>query len=345
MEQYFPTSKVEVLFEQIISEIQARYQETGNIADYFKHSSQLMDILERENKKFKVTMESTERKSYIDIPVDEYNAKLIQFINPNLCRTDIPKLETIIKTSLIETPDLALSQAFASVQIQTIQSQINDAMEKNLYPNNGKNHNIGHIERVIFLTQLVGRQELKLENGQVDEHAISLVSECAKYHDCGRENDAVDKKHGQKSASKMLGFLQQAGFSEEDIKIMQVAVDYHEEVDDDFRFEKICEKYGINAEKQDYAKRIAYCLKDADALDRTRFSNPDAKFVLNMLRFESSKDLIPIAESLNRSYESLNRKQFIKSCQYMYQQSLLQAQDTQTITIEQSESISQGRKK
>lgn len=345
MEQYFPTSKIEMLFEQAIAEIQTKYQETGNIADYFKHSSQLMDILERENKKFKVTMESTERQNYIDIPIDEYNARLIQFINPNLCRTDMPKLETIIQTSLTETPDLALSQAFASTQISTIQSQINDAIEKNLYPNNGKNHNIGHIERVIFLSQLVGRQELKLENGQVDEHAISLVSECAKYHDCGRESDAVDKKHGQKSANKMFEFLQQAGFSEEDIKIMQVAVEYHEEVDDDFRFEKICEKYGINSERQDYAKKIAHCLKDADALDRTRFSNPNAKLDANMLRFESSKDLIPIAEGLNRSYEALDRKQFIKSCQYMYQQSLLQSQNAQTMSIEQSESISQGRKK
>lgn len=53
----------------------------------------------------------------------------------------------------------------------------------------------------------------------------------------------------------MFEFLQQAGFSEEDIKIMQVAVEYHEEVDDDFRFEKICEKYGINSERQDYAKK------------------------------------------------------------------------------------------
>ena len=64
-----------------------------------------------------------------------------------------------------------------------------------------------------------------------------------------------------------------------------------------------------------------------------------------MLRFESSKDLIPIAEGLNRSYEALDRKQFIKSCQYMYQQSLLQSQNAQTMSIEQSESISQGRKK
>lgn len=44
----------------------------------------------------------------------------------------MPKLETIIQTSLTETPDLALSQAFASTQISTIQSQINDAIEKTI---------------------------------------------------------------------------------------------------------------------------------------------------------------------------------------------------------------------
>ena len=345
MEQYFPTSKMEMLFEQAITEIQSRYQETGDIADYFKHSSQLMDILEREDKKFKVTMESTERKNYIDIPVEEYTTKLMQFINPNLCRTNIPKLETIIQTSLTETPDLPLSQVFASIQTPAIQSQINDAVKKNLYPNDGKNHNIGHIERVVFLSQLIGRQELKLENGQVDERAISLVSECAKYHDCGRENDMVDRKHGQKSASKMIEFLQQSGFNEEEIKIMQVAVDYHEEVDDVFRFKKICEKYGVDSKKQNYAKRIANCLKDADALDRTRFSNPNARLDAGMLRLESSKNLIPIAEKLNRCYEAFDRKQFIKNCQYIYQQSLLQSQNIQNISAEQFESISQGRKR
>lgn len=345
IEQYFPTSKINMLFEQTITEIQSKYQETGSITDYFKYSSQLMDILERENKKFEETMEATERKNYIDIPVKEYNTKLMQFINPNLCRSDIPKLGTIIQTSLTETPDLALSQTFASIEPQTTQAQINDAMEKKLYPNNGKNHNVGHIEKVIFLTQLIGKQELKLENGETDEHAISLLLECAKYHDCGRENDSVDKKHGQKSASKMLEFLQQSEFSKEDIEIMQVAVDYHEEVDDDFRFEKICEKYGVGSERRDYAKRIALCLKDADALDRTRFSNPNSKLDAGMLRFESSKDLVPIAESLNRSYEEFDRKQFIKSCQYIYQQSLLQSQSMQDMQVEHSESISQGRKK
>ena len=345
LERYFPTSKVELLFEQVILEIQSKYKETGDILDYFKHSSKLMDILEKENNKFKVTMETVARKNYIDIPVENYKTSLMQWIDPNLCRTDKPKLEFIIQTSLAETPDLPLSQSLSSVDSAFIQKQISDAVEKELYPNNGKNHNIGHIERVIFLTQLIGREELRLENGDVDEHAVRLLSECAKYHDCGRESDTVDKKHGQKSASKMIAFLQQDGFSDEDIRIMQVAVDYHEEVDDDFRFEGICEKYGIDSERVDYVKRIADCLKDADALDRTRFLNPNAKLDVEMLRFESSTQLVSIAESLNKCYEEFSRKQFAKNCQYLYQQSLLKEHTIQSMLTESSELISQERKK
>lgn len=345
MEKYFPTSKVEILFEQTILEIQTKYQETRNIIDYFKYSSRLMDMLEKENNKFKITMESTERKNYIDIPVDDYKTRLMQYINPNLCRTDKPKLKSIIQMSQTETPDLALSQALASVDSPFIHTQIEDAIAKALYPNNGTNHNIGHIERVLFLTQLIGRQELKLDNGDIDEHAVNLLSECAKYHDCGRENDSVDKKHGQKSANKMIRFLQQAGFTDDDIRIMQVAVDYHEEVDDDFRFERICEKYGIDPEKIDYTKKIANCLKDADALDRTRFSNPNAKPDAEMLRFEYSKELIPFAENLNRNYENFDRQQFVKDCEYLYQQSLLLTQMTQSMSTEYCEVFRQGRKK
>ena len=50
---------------------------------------------------------------------------------------------------------------------------------------------------------------------------------------------------------------------------------------------------------------------------------------------------VPIAESLNRSYEAFDKKQFAKSCQYIYQQS----QNIQTILLESSTSIGQGRKK
>lgn len=344
MDQYFPTSRLETVIEHLIMEIQTKYQETGNVDDYFKHSSQLMDILEKENKKFKVTMESTERKNYIDIPVDDYMTRLVQYINPDLCRTDKPKLEAIIQESKKEMPDLPLSQAFSSIDVTLIYSHIDDAMEKKLYPANGKIHNIGHVERVMLLAQLIGRQELKLENGEIDEHGISLLLECAKYHDCGRENDSIDKNHGQKSVDKMVGFLQQAGFSVDDIKIMEVAVDYHEEVDDDFRFEKICEKYRINSEQIDYAKKIANCLKDADALDRSRFSNPDEKLDVEILRFESSKALAPIAEDLNKSYEEFDRQQFGKDCQYLHEQSLLEMKAMQSMLTSEPDFVSQERK-
>lgn len=348
IEKYFPTSKVESLFDQVIIEIQSKYQKTGNIADYYKYSSQLMDILDRENQKFKVTMESTERKNYIDIPIEEYKNRIIQFVNQNLCKTSLPKLESIMQTYQSESPDLPITQALSLVDSSFIHSQVEDILSKNLYPNDGKNHNIGHIERVLFLTQLIGKNELALENGEIDSHAMDLLTQCAKYHDCGRENDTTDKKHGQKSAKKMAAMLSEDGYVDEDIKIMQVVVDYHEEVDDDFRFGKVCQKYGLDPSKMDLAKKIAYCLKDADALDRTRFKNPNARLDTQMLRTDFSKSLVPVAESLNRSYETFDKQQFEKTCQYLLYQQQLQQQEQalQEMVVNQTQDvISQGRRK
>lgn len=338
LEKYFPTSKIEKIFESIIIEMQTRYKETGNIEDYFNQSTKLIDILEKEKEKFDVAMEATERKNFIDIPVEDYKKTIMQFVDNDLCRTNYPKLEDIIEFGQIESPDTELSQTLSTIDQSFIHEQIQDIVFKNLYPNEGRNHNIGHIERVIFLSQMIGRQELKLENGEIDKHAMKLLTECAKYHDCGRENDVFDKKHGRKSADKMLEFLQQDGYDEEDIKIMQIAVEYHEEVDDDFRFNKICEKYELNVEKADYAKKISNCLKDADALDRTRFRNQIAMLDEEKLRFESSKDLISIAESLNKSYKVIDKKQYAKSCRYLLQKSENREVSTENEMDLQSES-------
>ncbi len=317
LERYFPTEKITRLFDYMIGEIQTSYQDGGSIFDFYKYGSRLMSILDKENQKFLVTMESTDRKNYIDIPVEEYKRRIIQFINPDLCRKDEPRLETIMKISRIETPDLKLSQVLASVGTEFIHSQVEDMLTKQLYPGNGRNHNIGHIERVVLLSKLIGEQELRLDNGEIDNHALGLLVECAKYHDCGRESDLTDKQHGQKSAVIMERFLKDEGYSAEDISIMQAAVDYHEEPDNDSRFERICRKYGVPEERIEFAKKIALCLKDADALDRTRFINPSAKLNSKYLRTETARGLIPIAEELNRVYEKCDRYLFSKSCQHI----------------------------
>lgn len=335
IEKYFPTSKIEILLERIIMEIQSTYQETKDISEYFKNSNYLMEILEKENKKFENTMENVERANYIDIPVEDYKVRLIQYINPNLCKNGTTKLSTIIKINQTEKPDMALSQTFSKIDFNYLNKQIEDIMLKSLYQNSNKSYNVEHIERVLFLTQLIGKQELKLDDGSVDEYAVNLLTECAKYHDCGRNGSFDDKGYGQKSAIEMLPYLHQDNFSESDIRIMQVIVEYHAEVADDFRFEKICEKYGIEANQKDYIKKIANCLKDADALDRTRFLNQDSKLNIQLLNLEYSKELVPIIKELNNAYEIYDKQQFARYCQYLSNQNNL---------LEHFELTDEGRK-
>lgn len=324
VEQYFPTLKIKKVFTDLIIYMQQEYKRTQDISLYSRYSLMLMDILDKENEKFNVAMENVQRKNYIDIPIDDYKKLLMRFINTNFCHTNIPKLETIVQSSKNDDLNTPLSETLKTIDIDEIRKITTDMIQKKLYVNDGKNHNIGHIERVILLSKLIGNNELKTEDEKIDKHAVGLLIECAKYHDCGRLNDNIDKNHGKKSAEKMDEFLAKDGYSDEDRKIMQIVVEYHEMKDDDFRFEKLCEKYNLDKNKIGYVKKIANCLKDADALDRTRFKNPNAKLDRDLLRLSSSKDFVLIAEMLNREYQIIDRKQFEHLCnQIAKEQSIL----------------------
>ena len=340
LDKYFPTSKIDSIINYLIRNMQQEFERTQDIASYLKYSSQLMDILDKENEKFNVTMENVDRKNYIDIPVEEYKSRIMQFINQDFCKYNIPKLETIIQNAKDDNLNTPLAETLKSVDIDKIREITQDMIDKNLYDNNGKNHNIGHIERVLLLSELIGNKELIDENGQKDNHAIELLTQCAKYHDCGRLNDSVDKNHGKKSADKMDKFLSEEGYSSDDRKIMKIAVEYHEMKDDDFRFEKLCEKYNLSSDKIEYAKKIAQCLKDADALDRTRFKNPNAKLDKDLLRLSTSKDFVIIAEMLNREYEIIDRKQFEIVCRQIIQQQM-QSHNNSLVNNDVIDSINQ----
>lgn len=334
MELYFPTSKVSNLFEQIITQIKNNYHQSNDINEYYLASTRLMQILDREKDKFDIAMETTERKNFIDIPVEEYEMSLMQNINPELCQRNVPKLETIIDLNIRDDPDSKISQILKMLDRETIHDAIYDAVDKNLYPSNEKNHNVGHIERVILLSQLIGSKELKTESGKLDMHALNLLTECAKYHDCGRTNDTMDKNHGQKSAEMIPQIIE--GYSFLDVKIMQVVVEYHESIDDDYKFSKICQKYEIPLESVNFAKKIAICLKDADALDRTRFKNRNATLDEKQLRTESSKNLIPFATQINCSYETIDKKLYSINVQQLLSKRQLECmlKDTKEQMIE-----------
>ena len=194
---------------------------------------------------------------------------------------------------------------------------------------------MGHIERVMVLSQAIGASTLKTEEAAIDQEAMDMLLQCAKYHDCGRENDVADSSHGKRSAQKMEPYLEQQGYSKDQIHMMQVAVEYHEYEDDEKTFDKICKDYHIPEDQKERTKQIATCLKDADALDRVRFHNESATLDRSQLRTTAAQDLISTATKLVDCYTNYDKTEFKKKCQEIHHQksSIKQNVETDTVTL------------
>lgn len=148
-------------------------------------------------------------------------------------------------------------------------------------------HGIDHAERVLLFAAYIGMKE-KLSAGE-----MSLLIESSKWHDCGRVDVRTDTNHAQVSAEKVTNFLSE-NYSSSDQNMIQAAIELHE-LDEVKYFDDICNKYKIPEYKRDSLSKITNILKDADALDRTRFfGNLDPNF----LRTNTSQNLIKAAFQL-----------------------------------------------
>ena len=330
VEEYFPTRKIESIIEQSISEFQNKYFLTGDIQSYYEDSKQLMDILDREQRKFNLAYEATSRSNEIDLPIEEYENRLMQVVDNNLGHYNRPKLESIIQSIEENKTD----ENEHKIILNTISSDLLEATHdlQELYPGDAKNHNIGHIERVMLLSQAIGPSVLKKENDAIDYEAMNMLMQCAKYHDCGRENDTLDSSHGKRSAEKMVPYLEKQGYSKNQVHMMQVAVEYHEHEDDEQTFDKLCQSYHIPEEAKERTKLIANCLKDADTLDRVRFHKESAKLDKTRLRTEQAKELISTATQLVNYYTNYDKMEFKKKCQEIQHQKSIANQSQETLT-------------
>ena len=329
VEEYFPTRKIESIIEQSISEFQNKYFLTGDIQSYYEDSKQLMDILDREQRKFNLAYEATSRSNEIDLPIEEYENRLMQVVDNNLGHYNRPKLESIIQSIEENKTDENEHKIILNAISSDLLEATHDLQE--LYPGDAKNHNIGHIERVMLLSQAIGPSVLKKENDAIDYEAMNMLMQCAKYHDCGRENDTLDSSHGKRSAEKMVPYLEKQGYSKNQVHMMQVAVEYHEHEDDEQTFDKLCQSYHIPEEAKERTKLIANCLKDADALDRVRFHKESAKLDKTRLRTEQAKELISTATQLVNYYTNYDKMEFKKKCQEIYHQKQTSNQYQETV--------------
>lgn len=201
-------------------------------------------------------------------------------------------------------------------QVAKIVSEIEEMEE---YPNEGI-HSKRHIQDVVLFAYMIANKENKLDN-----ECKSLLLQAAKYHDSGRNEEfhngrRVDGKdeHAIYSTSIARRYLRKQGIEESKIAMINVSILYHEHNEkninefDEKEFQKMCLRFGVKEEDIDNTRLMCKYLKDADALDRTRFQG---KALLNprYLRTDTAKSLIGEAKRINERYRELDSKNERKS--------------------------------
>lgn len=218
-------------------------------------------------------------------------------------RTDI----STINQSLIDT-QLSSSDIMSILTKSEVSSSLvmyeNEIKEENI---NGrlKVHGQRHIKNVLLYSILIGQSVVQ------DKHDLDLIMLSAKYHDIGRKTDAYEE-HAEPSSKIAIEKLKDK-CSPEDLSVISTIIEFHE-IPRNFAninelFVEMARKNGIIDDQIPRVRKMAEVLKDADALDRTRFINK-ARLNPKFLQYDVSKHLIKFASSLQETYAISDLKEF-----------------------------------
>lgn len=203
----------------------------------------------------------------------------------------------------------------------------NSDLYKNEFFTSSFQHNIYHIQKVMLFSQIIAQNE------GINEKDLKLLLLAAALHDSGKTRDRRDGEHGKNSAKIAGEYLQNNinSISKEDIKIIQIAIEYHTIRENEkgrinvTELKELCQKYNVSMANLEKIEIISSILKDADALDRTRF---DTQNTLNIdsLRTNTARNkfLIDFAKKVNQefartilnsnyNYENLVENDYIKT--------------------------------
>ena len=157
-----------------------------------------------------------------------------------------------------------------------------------------KVHGQRHVKNVTLFSGLIGQQVLANED-------LKLVLIAAKYHDVGRTTEG-SQEHAKASAQIAESRLNQICTPKE-IAIIKTIIEFHEinrNSTYDY-FKDFALKNGISEEELPRVRQMAEVLKDADALDRTRFIN-NARLKPELLAFPVSKQLVKFCSGLHETF-------------------------------------------
>lgn len=132
-------------------------------------------------------------------------------------------------------------------------------------------HGITHAKRVILILRQLADHELL----SIPEKTI--LAYAGLYHDIGRTNNGIQAEHGVNSYEKIveLGLWDDIKLNTEELEIMKFIIQYHC-LSDDFGYKGV---QGYNIKDIERAKLLFDIFKDADGLDRIRFSGLDIKYL------------------------------------------------------------------
>ena len=158
-------------------------------------------------------------------------------------------------------------------------------------------HGKYHSEKVCLFAYLLGCMK------GLNDVDLEIITDAAMYHDFKRKNDSEDALHGMVSASNISDVLPLEGVYANSVNysILKAIIDYHSQPD--HRIKTNFWFYEIPDEEYERYEKLAKILKDADALDRKRFSEKcNAALDPKYLRFEESGAMISLAEEINQAY-------------------------------------------
>lgn len=147
-------------------------------------------------------------------------------------------------------------------------------------------HGAEHVQRVMLFSLYLGRN--------LSEDDINLLITAAKYHDVGVYRGHYG--HAAASAQEALNILK-TKLSQADVNKIAALIECHEIEDEQASFISVFNKYCVPEEEYQQLLLLVSILKDADALDRTRFrNNLDTRYLRNSESFDLVKTSYQIQE-------------------------------------------------
>lgn len=290
-EDFFNDEQRKIMFKQINKRIEKFKQEDPE--RYEENLKALIEITDNEIRKEKT---STGRE-IADVDVKFYkiiNEKYKKQLNPNE-----------LETSFTEEEEKDIFEIIRNIHLKSYYSR-----------DQSKSHSIDHIEKVIYFSSILAKNE------GLNREETRLLMTASAFHDCGRGENDGNEEHAEASAILAGQDLQKNKndfkILDEDIPIIQAAIHYHEykekergKIDED-EIERLSNLYGVSNEKKEIVKKISTLLKDADALDRTRFTE-NGKLDRSYLRSNTAQKeaMINLAQSINNKIAKEKLKLYI----------------------------------